>query len=378
MSSGVDIFNLARQDTSAAAQARIPSATETNIQEIKNVLFDDGYTPMLNEFVSSLVNRIVLTMVRNKSFSNPLAMFKKGSIPLGTDIQEIYTNPATAEPYELSDVAMAKILTITDPDTHTAYYRRNRQDLYTKTVAREALQAAFKSWDDFGAYVDSIAQSLYSGNYIDEFNYTKALIDGAVKNDKIIKEVAVEPTNETTAKQFLKQVRALTKKLSFPSTQYNAYTKMSGKEGQITTWTDSDRIVFITTADVMSELDVDALAGAFNLDKANFLSRVIEVDKFADEKILGVICDESWLQIYDNLFKMDEEYNGRVMATNFYLHAWGTYAISPFANAVALVTEDAPAGGGAGGSAGGAGSGEGQPSEGQGQEGQGQESGGTV
>ena len=375
MSSGVDIFNLARQDTSAAAQARIPSATETNIQQIKNVLFDDGYTPMLNEFVSSLVNRIVLTMVRNKSFSNPLAMFKKGSIPLGTDIQEIYTNPAEAEPYELSDVAMAKILTITDPDTHTAYYRRNRQDLYTKTVAREALQAAFKSWDDFGAYVDSIAQSLYSGNYIDEFNYTKALIDGAVKNDKIIKEVAVEPTNETTAKQFLKQVRALTKKLSFPSTQYNAYTKMSGKEGKITTWTDSDRIVFITTADVMAELDVDALAGAFNLEKADFLSRVIEVDKFADEKILGVICDESWLQIYDNLFKMDEEYNGRVMATNFYLHAWGTYAISPFANAVALVTEDAPAAGG-GTSGGGTSGGEGQqPAPG---EGQGQESGGTV
>ena len=375
MSSGVDIFNLARQDTSAAAQARIPSATETNIQQIKNVLFDDGYSPMLNEFVSSLVNRIVLTMVRNKSFSNPLAMFKKGSIPLGTDIQEIYTNPAEAEPYELSDVAMAKILTITDPDTHTAYYRRNRQDLYTKTVAREALQAAFKSWDDFGAYVDSIAQSLYSGNYIDEFNYTKALIDGAVKNDKIIKEVAVEPTNETTAKQFLKQVRALTKKLSFPSTQYNAYTKMSGKEGKITTWTDSDRIVFITTADVMAELDVDALAGAFNLEKADFLSRVIEVDKFADEKILGVICDESWLQIYDNLFKMDEEYNGRVMATNFYLHAWGTYAISPFANAVALVTEDAPAAGG-GTSGGGTSGGEGQqPAPG---EGQGQESGGTV
>ena len=103
--------------------------------------------------------------------------------------------------------------------------------------------------------------------------------------------------------------------------------------------------------------------------------RVIEVDKFADEKILGVICDESWLQIYDNLFKMDEEYNGRVMATNFYLHAWGTYAISPFANAVALVTEDAPAGGG-GTSGGGTSGGEGQqPAPG---EGQGQESGGTV
>lgn len=340
MSSGVDIFNLARQDGSEALRARIPSATETNIQQIANVLFDDGYTPMLNEFVSSLVNRIVLTIVRNKSFSNPLAMFKKGTLPLGTDIQEIYTNPATAEPYELSEAAMAKILTITDPDTHTAYYRRNRQDLYTKTVAREALQAAFKSWEDFGAYVDSIAQSLYSGNYIDEFNYTKALIDGAVANDKVIKVTVTEPTNESTAKKFLKTVRALTKKLSFPSTEYNAYTKMKpDAEVPVTTWTDKERIVFITTADVMAELDVDALAGAFNLEKADFLSRVVEVDKFEDEKIMGVICDESWLQIYDNLFKMDEQYNGRVMATNFYLHAWGTYAISPFANAVALVTE---------------------------------------
>ena len=61
---------------------------------------------------------------------------------------------------------------------------------------------------------------------------------------------------------------------------------------------------------------------------------------------------------------MDEEYNGRVMATNFYLHAWGTYAISPFANAVALVTE-IPSSGGAGA---------GTPSQG---EGQGQEAGGT-
>ena len=64
---------------------------------------------------------------------------------------------------------------------------------------------------------------------------------------------------------------------------------------------------------------------------------------------------------------MDEEYNGRVMATNFYLHAWGTYAISPFANAVALVTEIPSSGGAGAGSGGGASAGEGQ----------GQEAGGT-
>ena len=126
--------------------------------------------------------------------------------------------------------------------------------------------------------------------------------------------------------------------LSFPSKEYNAYTKFSGAKGEITTWTDPDRVVLIVRADVMAEVDVEALASAFNLDKADFLGRVIQVDKFENEEILGVICDESWLQIYDNIFRFDEFYNARTMTWNEYLHAWGTYAICPFANAVVLAT----------------------------------------
>ena len=51
---------------------------------------------------------------------------------------------------------MAKLLTITDPDTHVAYYRRNRKDLYTVTVSREGLQGAFVSWDRFEQYISSL------------------------------------------------------------------------------------------------------------------------------------------------------------------------------------------------------------------------------
>ena len=126
--------------------------------------------------------------------------------------------------------------------------------------------------------------------------------------------------------------------MTFPSTEYNAYSKFSGAKGTITTWTDSDRICLIVRADVMAEVDVEALASAFNIGKAEFIGRVIKVDKFENEEILGVVCDESWLQIYDNIFRFDEFYNARTMSWNEYLHAWGTYAICPFANAVMLVT----------------------------------------
>jgi len=336
---GAKVFNVIREDSSQVYMNTVPSATADNINTISNILFNDAYQPMLNEFVNNLINRIALTIVRNKSYDNPLSIFKKGSVPLGTDIQDIYENPAIAEKYEYNNTAMAKLLTITDPDTHVAYYRRNRQDLYTKTIAREGLQGAFTSWENFESFISSITTSLYSGNYIDEFKYTKDIIDGAYNNDKVIVETVSKPVDNATSKAFVKKVRALFNKMSFPSTEYNAYSKFSGAKGLITTWTDKERMVLIITADALAEVEVETLAQAFNLTYADMQARIVVVDSFANDEIVAVLCDESWLQIYDNLFRFDEFYNARTMSWNEYLHAWGTFAICPFANAVVLATE---------------------------------------
>ena len=339
--SGVSVFNYIRSQSSNAFKEAVPTATSDNIAQLGNILFNQSYQPMLNEFVSNLINRIGFTMISNKVFNNPLAIFRKGSVPLGTDIQDLFTNPAEAQNYEYSDSAMAKLLTITDPDTKAAYYRRNRQDLYTVTVSREGLQGAFVSWDKFEDYISSLVNSLYSGDYIDEFKYTKQLIDGAYNNGKAIIEVVDVPESESTDKAFVKKVRSLFSKMKFPSTQYNAYSKMSGDtEKPVTTWTDEDRIVVLIKADVLAEIDVEVLAAAFNMDKAKFMGRVIEVDNFGSDEIQAVICDEAFLQIYQNQFRFDEFYNARTMSWNFYLHAWDTFAISPFANAVILASED--------------------------------------
>ena len=335
---GVKTFNFIRANSTEAFVNVVPAATKDNIQTISNILFNDAYQPMLNEFVTNLINRIALTIVRNKSFNNPLAIFKKGSVPLGTDIQDIYENPAEAEAYEYSNTAMAKLLTITDPDTHVAYYRRNRKDLYTKTITREGLQGAFVSWEKFEDYISAITTSLYSGNYISEFNYTKQLVDGAYDNGKVIVETVNAVTDASSAKAFVKKARALYSKLKFPSSNYNAYSKFSGAKGTITTWTDEDRIVLIVKSDVMAEVDVEVLAAAFNIDSAKLMGRIVEVDSFENDEIQAVLCDEAWLQIYDNILRFDEFYNARVMAWNEYLHAWGTFAICPFANAVVLAT----------------------------------------
>ena len=93
---GAKVFNVVRESMNEVYMNTLPSASEDNIQTISNILFNDAYQPMLNEFVTNLINRIGLTIVRNKTFNNPLSILRKGSVPLGTDIQDIYENPAEA------------------------------------------------------------------------------------------------------------------------------------------------------------------------------------------------------------------------------------------------------------------------------------------
>ena len=133
------ILDTIRANASDDYVSRVPVATQNNIASVGQVI--TSYSSLANEFVSALVNRIAFTIVTNKIASNPLAILKKGGVPLGTDIQEIYTNPAKAKTYDLSST---ELLTNVPPDVKALYYRVNRQDKYPVTVTRQMLQKAFK------------------------------------------------------------------------------------------------------------------------------------------------------------------------------------------------------------------------------------------
>lgn len=331
----VNAVNYVRANASQAYKDAVPFATkETPIQIIADPILN--YEPFMNEFIDGLVNRIALTKISNMVFSNPLSVFRKGAVPLGTDIQDIFTNPAQRQQYEMNDTAMAKLLTVDMPDVKVAYYRRNRQDMYPVTISNEQLTGAFVSWEKLEGLIASITNSLYSGNYIDEFKYTKALLNSAFEQNKILVEETAFPENEQTAKSFLKLLRGLYAQFKFPSTQYNAWSRLGGSGNPVTTWTTDDRICVIIRADVMAAIDVEALAAAFNIDSAKLMGRIYQVDSFANEGLYAIICDEAFLQIYQNNFKFTTFYNARTMTWNYYLHSWDTFQISPFANAVAI------------------------------------------
>ncbi len=339
---GAKVYNSILSAMPTAFSEALPRATASNIGEISTFLLDNNYQPNLNSFITTLINRIGLTIIHNKDvYENPLARFKKESVPLGDSIQEIFVNPAEGEAYDLSNEGMSKLLTITDPDTHSAYYQLNRKDKYPKTIQREMIQQAFVSWDTFEEFITEITNSLYSGNYIDEFLYTKQIIDDAYIKNKMLVEVINEPTNEETGKSFIKLCKKLAYKMQFPSTKYNAFSHNRADGKTITTWTPKNRMCILIKSDVLVNTEVDVLAAAFNMSKVEFEQATIAIDEWKNSEILAVVCDESLLQIRDSVLKFDDFYNASTMSHNIYLHSWGYFNLSPFANGVIIATKKA-------------------------------------
>ena len=334
MADPINVVNAIRNGASPTYQERVPVATRSNIEAVANPLFE--YQATMNEFLSSLVNRIGLTVVRSREFKNPLSVLKQGEIPLGKDIEEIWTNPAKATTFNPTSEGL---LSRTLPDTKAIFHRMNRQDKYTVSVSNPQLRQAFTSWDSLEGLISTIIGSLYNGNYIDELILCKRTLAGAIADDHITKETVSPLTSEANAKAFISKAREYFINFALPSSAYNAYEPAQG-EDPVITWTPNEDVRFIMRSDVASYVDVNVLASAFNMDKANFLGKTLVIDNFGEggENCLAMMIDKSYTQIYDNYREMTEFFNGETLTWNYYYHVWQTYSYSTLCNAVAFVT----------------------------------------
>ena len=66
----MDIMNTIRQNASPEYQSTIPAIENyTEIPKVGEVIY--GYPAFANQFVSTLVNRIILTLAKSSTFNNP-------------------------------------------------------------------------------------------------------------------------------------------------------------------------------------------------------------------------------------------------------------------------------------------------------------------
>ena len=326
---GVDILNAIRNSASDTYRQRIPVATQDNIREIGNAMMQ--YQSTQNEFLNALVNRIARVLITSKSYKNPLARFKEGMMEYGETVEEVFVNIAKAHPFD-PILAEKTVFKREIPDVAAVFHKMNYQNFYKATISQEQLRQAFLSANGITDLIARIVDSMYTGSEFDEFLCMKHLIEEAASSGKMYPVVIPQPT-AANAKSIVTSIKAISNNLEFLSSKYNAMGVMnySKKPQQI--------LIMDTAFDAV--IDVEVLASAFNMEKAEFMGQRVLIDNFGElTGCVAALVDEDWFMVFDNMLNFTEQYNAEGLYWNYFYHVWKTFSTSPFANAILFTTTE--------------------------------------
>ena len=353
--STLDILNVIRQNASLEYQNSVPVITQaTDIPKVGEIIY--GTPALSNQFLNALVNRIAMVKVQSATFNNPYSHLKKGYIEFGESIEDIFVGIANVETYTPEKGATREFKR-TLPDVRSAFHIMNWRVMYPVTIQDEDLRMAFLSIDGVTDLIAKIVEQVYTAYEYDEYLLFKYLLIKAIAKGQM-KPVAI--SNGSNLKTDATQFRGVSNLLQFMKKEYNA----SG----VKTTTPKERQCIFMDATYNAQFDVEVLASAFNMDKADFMGRLHLIDDWTTfdnerfeviraesdgieavtdtelallENVKAVIVDENWFQVYDNNNKMTEKYVASGLYWNYFYHVWKTVSSSPFANAVVFVTPSA-------------------------------------
>lgn len=355
--STIDILNVIRQNASLEYQASVPVVAQAqDIPRVGEVLL--GYPALANQFINALVNRIAIVRAQSATFNNPYSRLKKGYLEYGEMVEEIFTNIARVFTFS-EEKAEARELKRYLPDVRSAFHAVNWKVIYPVTIEEESLRQAFLSLEGVQDLIAKIVDGIYTAAEYDEFLLFKYLIIKAVNRGRMY-PVSVDVSDIKNAGIAF---RGTSNMVQFMSERYNSASVKNN--------TPIGRQVIFLDAMFDAQYDVNVLASAFNMDKADFQGRLHLIDDFTTfdndrwavirsestgleevtdaeleimQDVLGVFGDEEFFQVYDNLAKFTEKYVAAGLRWNYFYHTWKIVSTSPFANMIVFVKSTASLG----------------------------------
>lgn len=353
--STLDILNVIRQNASYEYQSQVPVITQANdIPKVGAVIY--GTPALANQFLNALINRIAMVRVQSATFNNPYRDLKKGYIEYGETIEDIFVSIAKVVEYT-PEKGEEREFKRALPDVRSLFHVINWRVMYPVTIQDEDLKQAFLSIEGVQDLIAKIVDSVYTAAEYDEFLLFKYLL---IKNITKGKLKPISIGDGTDLKKAAVSFRGTSNLLPFMSDQYNA--------ANVYTTTPRNNQHIFMDATFNAQFDVDVLASAFNMDKANFMGRLHLIDYFntfdnkrfetirenstgleevtAEELALmadvkAVLVDENFFQVYDNKDQFTEKYVASGLYWNYFYHVWKTVSTSDFSNAVVFVLDSA-------------------------------------
>lgn len=280
------------------------------------------YTPNYqSEF--DMIGKVALQYIKEVQARNPLSVFEQYTVDNGDTIEQAVVKFVASRAY---DATGANALT---PDRTAKfavrYFKDWSREVYQTTVDKAELRKVLTTSKDASDIASKLVSVLGQSDIDDKFNYTKGLLRDAVTNSWIYDATGGTPidiSNNQDYKGLLKAIKDTVKGMQYVSTTYNgAGIKMRSF---------SEDLYIVMPYNIKNALDVDELAGVFNLDKAEIKDKIIETDDLTNKYIY--IVDKHALVVATRLLELENQKNADSLTWNYFYHVERMYAFSQLFN----------------------------------------------
>lgn len=334
-----EMLNAIREQASADYKEKVPMVDGLEVQPRTVLDKLQDYPIIKNEFINTLINKVVKTDFFSRVYSNPLKELKKGTLAYGSTIEELFVMAADAKGFftgstfddkEHGSLTMpvdhGELLGAEKANIKKLYVTLNFAHVFKTSISDSQLAHAFTSANGLSELVNQITSSLVNGaeqrEYKDMINLLnaaaqqkqlktdgKGLIEkpnpsnanGAIprpqkpdggeiaKTDDLTQGInakkkcigVLQSIYKVNAEEFggttheMEDVSIAIRSLTGRMKFVSDKYNMAG----VPTFCTPEDLVFVTTPEIVAKLDVSVLANAFNVSMADIKTKIILVDE---------------------------------------------------------------------------------------------------
>lgn len=312
-----------------------------------------SFTAKANQFIEALVNKIVYQKVDRMTFNNPFQKYEGYKVNFGDTIENIFVDLPTGYTFDKDSTnPFEKFVS----NVKTLYASINFEMQYPLTIQDSLLRRAVLREYGLMDLIANLISSLGTRKSIDEYQAVVYML-----NNKDIYAGGFETVDVHEEATDTAMYKAVTQKIIDVVTDFALPCKDNNKLGVLNS-TPKERCLLVIKQELLNHINLDYLAGVFNLQKVDLIKNIIPVRSFqvikpgdetadpeVDPSVVGddldfVVLDTEGFDMHPALQDSGMIYNPRGKYTNHFTNDWMIIAYKYYFNARAFkVQYTAPA-----------------------------------
>lgn len=295
------------------------------------------FTPNSVSDLGGMLCKVAEQVIREVTAEDKLSVFDKMPVDNGDTIEQAIVKLASPRAY---DATGANALSRKTPDIAVRMFNNWNRLVFDTTVDISQIRKVLKTGKGASELSTKIVASLSEGDRYSKYSYLKNLLAWARQdgNGKVFKDLGtvVAVDGKLDFKSTLVKMKNIISGMQYVNADYNT--------ANIARRTLRDDIFLLLPYGLKNRLDVEELAGVFNLEKDKINAHIIELD-LPIETIGGnhyypvYIVDKWAILDYTRLYEMADQKNADGLFWNYFLHTERMYAVSPLFDACSFFVQ---------------------------------------